>query len=185
MMYLLFLRRPQQPPPAAPSPPPPARQRPRRRHSMWVRPWLLQRKERVAYHNIMAELYATDIPGFTNFMRMTLEFFEMIKTRLEPRLARQDTNYRAPISVGEKLALTIRYLTTEESYTSLSCQFRVGRSTISKFLPEVCRAIQDEFTRKYLRCPTTPDEWKNWKQNSGSGGMFHIPWEPLMASMWP
>ena len=108
----------------------------------------------------MAELYATDVPGFANIMRMTPEFFEMIKTRLEPCLARQATNYRAPISVGEKLALTIRYLATGESYTSLSCQFRVGRSTISKCLPEVCRAIQDEFTREYLRCPTTPDEWK-------------------------
>ena len=109
----------------------------------------------------MAELYATDIPGFTNYMRMFPEFFEMIKTRLEPLLARQATNYRAPISVGEKLALTIRYLATGESYTSLSCQFRVDRSTISKFLPEVfSRAIQDEFTRECLRCPTTPDEWK-------------------------
>ena len=67
----------------------------------------------------MAELYATDIPGFTNFMKMTPEFLEMIKTRLEPRLARKATNYRAPISVGEKLALTIRYLATGESYTSL------------------------------------------------------------------
>ena len=93
-------------------------QRPRRRHNMWVRPWLLQREERGAYHNIMADLYATDIPGFTNYMRMTPEFFEMIKTRLEPHLARQATNYRAPISVGEKLALTIRYLATGESYTS-------------------------------------------------------------------
>ena len=167
MMYLLFLRQPQ-PPPAAP--PPPARQRPRRRHNMWVRPWLLQREERGAYHNIMAELYATYIPGFTNFMRMTPEFFELIKTRLEPCLARQATNYRAPISVGEKLALTIRYLTTGESYTSLSCQFRVGRSTISKFLPEVCRAIQDEFTREYLRCPTTPDEWKELETE------FRIRW---------
>ena len=114
-----------------------------------------------AYHNIMAELYATDIPGFTNFMRMTSEFFEMIKTRLEPCLARQATNYRTPISVGEMLALTIRYLATGESHTSLSCQFRVGRSTIYKFLPQVCRAIKDEFTRKYLRCPMSlSDEWK-------------------------
>ena len=72
MMYLLFLCRPQQPPQAAP-PPPTAIQRPRRRHNMWVRPWLLQREERGAYHNNMAELYATDIPGF---MRMTPEFFE-------------------------------------------------------------------------------------------------------------
>ena len=167
LMYLLFLRRPQQPPQAAP--PPPAIQRPRR-HNMWVRPWLLQREERGAYHNIMTGLYATDIPGFTNFMRMTPEFFEMIKTRLEPCLARQATNYRAPISVGEKLALTIRYLATGETYTSLSCQFRVGRSTISKFLPEVCRAIQDEFTREYLRYPTTPGEWKELETE------FRIRW---------
>ena len=134
LMYLLFLRRPPQ---AAAAPPPPGIQRPRRRHNMWVRPWLLQREEwgGGGYHNIISELYATDIPGFTNFMRMTPEFFEMIKIRLEPRLARQATNYRAPVSVGEKLALTIRYLATGESYTSLSCQFRVGRSTLSKFLP--------------------------------------------------
>ena len=157
-MYLLFLHQPQQPPPAAP--PPPARQRPRRRQNMWVRTGLLQKEEREGYHNIMDELYGTDISGFTNFMRMTPEFFEMIKTRLKPRLARRATNYRAPISVGEKLALTIRYLATGDSYTSLSCQFRVGRSTISKFLSEVCRAIQDEFTREYLRCPTIPDKWK-------------------------
>ena len=125
IMYFHFLRQAQQPPPPPPAPPAPI-QRPRRRHNMWVRPWLLQREERGAYHNIMADLYATDIPGFTNYMRMTPEFFEMMKTRLEPRLARQATNYRAPISVGEKLALTIRYLATGESYTSLSCQFQVS-----------------------------------------------------------
>ena len=152
---------------------------------MWVRPWLLQREERGAYHNIMADLYATDIPGFTNYMRMTPEFFEMIKTRLEPHLARQATNYRAPISVGEKLALTIRYLATGESYTSLSCQFRVGRSTISKFLPEVCRAIQDEFTREYLKCPTTPDEWKELEREFRIRWNVPHAWEPWMGSMWP
>ena len=132
-MYFQFLRRPQQPPLPPPAPPAPI-QRPRRRHNMWVRPWLLQREERGAYHNIMADLYATDIPEF------------------------------------EKLALTIRYLATGESYTSLSCQFRVGRSTISKFLPEVCRAIQDEFTREYLKCPTTPDQWKELERE------FRIRW---------
>ena len=162
-MYFLFLCQPQQPPP-------PARQRPRRRHNMWVRPWLLQREEMRSYHNIMADLYATDIPGFTNYMRMTPDFFEMIKTRLEARIAKQATNYRAPISVGEKLALTIKYLATGESYTSLSCQFRIGRSTISKFLPEVCRAIRDGFTREYLKCPTTPDGWKELERE------FRIRW---------
>ena len=140
------------------------------------------------YHNIMADLYATDIPGFINYMRMTPEFFEMIKTRLEPHLARQATNYRAPISVGEKLALTIRYLATGESYTSLSCQFRVGRSTISKFLPQYQRSAgpsrmsSPESTSNVLLPQMSG---KNWRGNSGSGGMFHMPWEPWMGSMWP
>ena len=130
----------------------------------------------------MADLYATDIPGFTNYMRMTPEFFEMIKTRLEPRLARQATNYRAPISVGEKLALTIRYLATGESYTSLSCQFRVGRSTIYQRSAGSSRMSSPESTSNVLLLQMSG---KNWKRNSGSGGMFHMPWEPWMGSMWP
>ena len=183
MMYLLFLCRPQQPPQAAP--PPPIIQRPRRRHNMWVRRWLLQRDERGAYHNIMAELYATDIPGFTNYMRMTPEFFEMIKTRLEPRLARQATNYRAPISVGEKLALTIRYLATGESYTSLSCQFRVGRPPLQSFYQRFAGPSRMSSPESTSDVQLLQMSGKNWKGNSGSGGMFHMPWEPLMESMWP
>ena len=153
IMYFLFLRRPQQPPPVPP--PPPAIQRPRRMHNMWVRPWLLQREERGAYNNIMADLYATGIPGFTNYMRMTPEFFEMIKTRLEPRLARQATNYRAPMSVGEKLALTIRYLDYQRS---------AGPSRMSS----------PESTSNVLLLQMSG---KNWRGNSASGGMFLMPWE--------
>ena len=35
----------------------------------------MQRKEKGAFHNLLNELYNTDIPGFTNFMRITPEFF--------------------------------------------------------------------------------------------------------------
>ena len=180
IMYFHFLRRPQQPPPA----PPPPIQRPRRRHNMWVRPWLMQREERGAYHNIMADLYATDIPGFTNYMRMTPEFFEMIKTRLEPHLARQATNYRASISVGEKLALTIRYLATGESYTSLSCQFSSDPPFPSFYQRSagLSRMSSPESTSDVLLLQMSG---KNWKGNSGSGGMFLMPWEPWVGSMWP
>ena len=47
-----------------------------------------------AYTTIMQELYETDIPGFRNFIRMTPDFFEMLKERLAPRLAKQTTNWR-------------------------------------------------------------------------------------------
>ena len=74
------------------------------------------------------------------------------------------TNFRAPVGVGMKLAITLRYLATGEFYTSLSYQFMVGRSSISKFVPTVCRAIQEEFIGECLRCPSSPDDWKDLEQ---------------------
>ena len=139
LMYRLLQHQPQQVPP---QPPPTARQPPRRRHNMWVRPWIMQREETGAYHNLLKDLSNTDIPGFINLMRMTPEFFEMIKARVEPCLAKQATNYRAPLSVGMKLAITLKHLATGESYTSLSYQFMVERSSISTLISELCRVIQ-------------------------------------------
>ena len=34
---------------------------------MWVRPWIMQREDKGAYHNLLVELYNTDIPGFHQF----------------------------------------------------------------------------------------------------------------------
>ena len=173
MMYLLFLRRLQQPPP---HPPPAPAQRPRRRHNMWVWPWLLQREERGGYHNIMAELYATDIPGFTNYMGMTPEFFEMIKTRLEPCLARQATNYRAPISVGEKLALTIRYLATYHTHHPVSSG--LANPPSPSFYQRSAGPSSMSSTESTSDVLLLQMSGKNWRGNSGSSGMFYMPRSP-------
>ena len=182
-MYLLFLRRPQQPPQAA-APPPPAIQRPRRRHNMWVRPWLLQREERESYHNIMTELYATDIPGFTNFMRMTPEFFEMIKTRLEPRPAGH---------AGHQLQSSNQCWGKVSPHHQISGHWRVIHIIILSGLadPPFPSFYQRSAGPSGMSSPESISDvlllqmsGKNWKQNSGSGGTFHMPWEPSMASMW-
>ena len=74
LLHLIRVRSQQQAPPARP-PQPPAPARPRRRHTCWVQPYITQREEKGAYHNLLAELYDFDVPGFTNFMRMTPEYF--------------------------------------------------------------------------------------------------------------
>ena len=58
------------------------------------------------------------------------------------------------------LAVTLRHLSTGESYTSLQYHWRGGRTTICKFVPQVCKAILKEFPQEYLVCPTDPEEWK-------------------------
>ena len=142
-----------------------------------------EREEWGAYHNIMAELYATDIPGFTNFMRMTPEFFEMIKTRLEPRLARQATNYRAPICVWGKVS----------PHHQISCYWRVIHIIILSVQGwQIPHFYQRSAGPSWMSSPESTSDalllqmsGKNWKWSSGSGGTFHMPWEPLMTSMWP
>ena len=47
----------------------------------------------------------------------------------------------------------------------------VGRFSISKFVSKVCRAIQDEFLHEYVRCPTTPDAWKEVERE------FRVRWD--------
>ena len=66
---------------------------------------------------------------------------------------------RKPISAEEKLAVTLRYLATGESYERLQYQFRIHKSTICKFLPDVCEAIYNELKSEYFNLPSSQKEW--------------------------
>ena len=70
------------------------------------------------------------------------------------------TNFSNPLEVGWKLAVTLRHLSTGESYTSLQYYWRVGRTTICKFVPQVCKTIFKELQQEYLMCSTNPEVWK-------------------------
>ena len=67
---------------------------------------------------------------------------------------------RKPMPVGLKLAVMLRFLATSNSYTDLQYSFRVSKSAISIFIPQVCKAITAVFKPEVLKCPQTPDEWK-------------------------
>lgn len=61
---------------------------------------------------------------------------------------------------GLKLAVTLRYLATGSSYRDLAFAFRVPHNTISKFVPEVCAAIFEEYQDELWSTPETPDQWR-------------------------
>ena len=119
LLYMIILRhrRQQNPAPAQPaspsSPPPPRRWKPK---NPWVMPWILQREEGGYYRTLLDELITTDIPGYRNF-RMQPAFFDLIEERITSHVRKSITNFRKPL--GLKLAVTLRHLSTEESYTSL------------------------------------------------------------------
>lgn len=79
-----------------------------------------------------------------------------VKTTL---IARRDTNMREAIPPGERLALTLRFLATGESYSSLQYQFRISVSAVALIVPEVCQAIYDALKEEYLHFPDKEEEW--------------------------
>ena len=61
----------------------------------------------------------------------------------------------------EKLAITLRFLATGESYKSLRYQYRISDSAISLFIKSVSDAIYNVLKGKYLKMPSTEAEWKD------------------------
>jgi hypothetical protein len=108
----------------------------------------------------MAELAMEDIPGFKNFLRVEPELFHELLERISPRIQREDTFMRKSLKPGLRLAITLRYLATGDSYKSLEYGFRVANNSISRIIPETCEAIIQEYQDELLKCPKTPDEWK-------------------------
>uniref|UniRef100_A0A915E342 Transposase n=1 Tax=Ditylenchus dipsaci TaxID=166011 RepID=A0A915E342_9BILA len=73
------------------------------------------------------------------------------------RLSR--SSMRELIGSDERLVVTLRFLATGYSYQSLAFSFRLGIKTVSRVVKETCASIYDVLNNKYLRTPSTPEEW--------------------------
>lgn len=70
--------------------------------------------------------------------------------RLKPSIQKQDTMMRGALPAKLKLEVTLRYLATGDSFKTLQYMYRVGKSTICTFLPEVLQAIYEEL-QEYIK----------------------------------
>uniref|UniRef100_A0A182RXW8 Transposase Helix-turn-helix domain-containing protein n=1 Tax=Anopheles funestus TaxID=62324 RepID=A0A182RXW8_ANOFN len=122
-----------------------------------MRPLFIQRNE--AGNRLLSTLMEEEYVGATlNFLRMNKTDFDLLLCRVESSITKRDTNMRQAITAQERLLITLRYLATGESYTSLQYLFRVSKRSIGRFVPEVCRAIIHSL-REYVRLPSTSAEW--------------------------
>ncbi|CAH2001493.1 unnamed protein product [Acanthoscelides obtectus] len=95
-----------------------------------------------------------------NFTRISTEDLNQLRYFIEPRVNKMDTQFREAITVTERLAITLRFLATGDSYNSLQYLFRVSKQSISRIVPEVCDAIS-EVLKDWVKIPTSEEEWLN------------------------
>uniref|UniRef100_A0A667WK21 DDE Tnp4 domain-containing protein n=1 Tax=Myripristis murdjan TaxID=586833 RepID=A0A667WK21_9TELE len=82
---------------------------------------------------------------------MTAEEFEFVLSKVAPLITKTHTKLRRAITAKERLALTLRFLATGESFSSLSFQFRIGESTVSMIVSQTCEALHRTLCDEYLK----------------------------------
>ncbi|CAK1588659.1 unnamed protein product [Parnassius mnemosyne] len=82
-----------------------------------------------------------DPDGYKNHLRMLPEKFDELLGKIRDKITKNDTHMRNAIPSKTKLEITLRFLATGDSFVSLEALYRVGKSTISQFIPIVCSEI--------------------------------------------
>ena len=130
----------------------------RKRRTVWRRGWLLNRPLYGQYENPLAEFNQEDFRGYENFLCINNELFEELVHHVGPHIQRITTPWRQPLSVGLRLAITLRYISSGDSYMSLQYSFRVANNTINCIVKETTMAIVREYMGEVMKCPTTLQE---------------------------
>nr|CAB3263117.1 uncharacterized protein LOC101243083 [Phallusia mammillata] len=137
--------------------------------SYWVHPILEKRNQLGEYHRLLQEMRLERETNFITCFRMTPAVFDELLNLVAPKIKKVTTNYRKPISEAERLAITLRFLVTGDSYQTIAFSFRTHKSTVSKIIPEVCKAIWKTLQPEHMPTPTkvmwqeiVEDFYKHW-----------------------
>ncbi|KAM4022315.1 uncharacterized protein ACNLHF_027482 [Anomaloglossus baeobatrachus] len=97
-------------------------------------------------------------PKFQAYCHLTMNLFDNILGLVYHRLKHQDTSMCLSISPEERLLVTLRYLATGQSISSLHFEFILGRSTIGKIILHTCTVLWETLRHHVMQLPST-QEW--------------------------
>ena len=78
---------------------------------------------------------------FFRCFRMSLGNFEMLLSWIGPKINKVTTKIREPISVGQRLCITLRYLVTGNAHVTISTSYRMSPTTAGRIVKETCAVI--------------------------------------------
>ena len=88
---------------------------------MWESSFLKGRN----YVKLLENVKADETGLFKNLNRISSSDFDFLLNKIEDKVSRVDTNYRDSIPASVRLALTLKFLATGDSYGRLMCLFRI------------------------------------------------------------
>ncbi|XP_050058028.1 uncharacterized protein LOC126550459 [Aphis gossypii] len=124
----------------------------------WWQRTIFESRRRYNGNDLLNDL-RLEHPGFKNFIRMSTTDFESLLEVIGPKIGKDTTHLRETIPINVRLAVTLRFLATGDSYTSLMYLFKISKQLISNIVPEICEAIVDAL-KLYVQMPNSSIEWE-------------------------
>lgn len=122
-----------------------------RKVRIWSREWIQRRETEDITGKLINEMRKEDLNGFRQFIRLSVDQFDFLLEKVRPVISKKDTNMRKAISAETRLLITLRYLSTGDSYRSLMYLFRVAHNTMSGIISQTCKAIFHSLREEYLQ----------------------------------
>ncbi|XP_054740142.1 uncharacterized protein LOC129245758 [Anastrepha obliqua] len=88
----------------------------KRAKRQWIEEWRKNKCDRGSFAFLHKELLVHDEQSYRNFLRISKSQFDYLLSLITNEIQRSDSTMRGAIPAAEKLALTLRFLSTGESY---------------------------------------------------------------------
>ncbi|XP_022834883.1 protein ANTAGONIST OF LIKE HETEROCHROMATIN PROTEIN 1-like [Spodoptera litura] len=93
--------------------------------------------------------------------------------------------FRAPVQPIERLAVTLRYFVTGETFKDLHFSYRLGASTIGEIIKEVCKKIWTLLHEECLSIPNSQEGYKEYMKMPSKEDWLHIASKFQESSNFP
>ncbi|CAK1595741.1 unnamed protein product [Parnassius mnemosyne] len=125
----------------------------KKKKKCWVKEYLTLSKK-LSNMNIVHILEPGD---FRNFLRLDSNQFDYLLNLVSKHIEKEVTIFRESVSAKERLMVTLRFLTTGNSYQDLKYCSLISEPLISKLIPEICWAIY-KCLKNYIQVPQSEEE---------------------------
>uniref|UniRef100_A0A3B3SD89 DDE Tnp4 domain-containing protein n=1 Tax=Paramormyrops kingsleyae TaxID=1676925 RepID=A0A3B3SD89_9TELE len=137
-------------------------QRRKQKSRRWyIRPINRSRQQNGEFFSLVLPMRDIDEEKHREYFRMSPKVFDELLRRIRPHIEHNQT-HSDPIGSAQRLAVTLRFLTTGMSYRALAASYKLGSATVGRVISEVSQVIWVSLKNEFVAYPDQT-KWQSIK----------------------